>query len=92
MPAGDEREWAVRGEQDAPGVRLDEVAGPERRGHGNEQPDAKLIKDNMDQLLEAMPVIDEKLGKTAFLAGDQFTLADLWRRQSTRIVLCLLLT
>jgi glutathione S-transferase len=42
----------------------------------NEPADEKIVKDHSEWLMEVMPVIDKQLGRNAFLAGENFTLAD----------------
>lgn len=47
--------------------------GPQLFG---EKPDEKLIEQNLQSILEELPVVEASLGKQRYIAGDTFTLAD----------------
>ncbi|KAH0884336.1 hypothetical protein HID58_060432, partial [Brassica napus] len=40
-------------------------------------PDAAIVEENLEKLGKVLDVYEEKLGKTKYLAGDSYTLADL---------------
>ncbi|KAL0725266.1 hypothetical protein Bca4012_039865 [Brassica carinata] len=44
---------------------------------GEKSPDAAIVEENLEKLGKVLDVYEERLGKTKYLAGDSYTLADL---------------